>query len=657
MKIPSNKLWTQLNEGEVTGILNDTRNIALDTVGQARLSRKAVAIMSSDSNANFGYVVAIVYFGGNYTVVTSDKIFQGELDGNTFSEVTAYTPSVQTYSDAIVFNSRLVVTTATQITDWDGATDDNYTLGALTTGVPHPMAIFDSNPTYKLAIGNGNTVKTYDTSYNANATILALPTQFIVTSLRYRNGYLYVGTKTTDGSEARIFIWNGSGTNAQYECPVGAEWVFSMTEYGSSVAAITNAGQLIQVSGSQYVQLAALPIYYAPHASWERAATNSSFGKVFNRGMATIGQNIYLNIEGGVYTGFVPEMKSGVWVFDPEVGLYHKSSYSTDVLVEDDTLSVTNSIITTAANHNLLTGDGVQFRTTTGLTGLSNDYVYYVTVIAANQIKLSLSREGVVNENYVTIYGTAGALDVLVYYPNTHYGDIIGSTSSGAIAQSTIKETPIGLLVSEVIWGTRAQDETFNNVYSLNAFSDQNNIGYLTTQRIYTDNIEQTWREVYTFIDGITTSNDEVVVKVQTKAQPQRIELEGIWTSSNTINTFETREFTAWRDIKDGDEIIFTQGEGQGRTAHVVGTPEFSTTVATITIDEDYGTAENRVYLYRTNFKKIGVFNATNKDNEFFKAPLLDIGSSPWIKVKCELRGAGTVVNMLELSNVIHKNT
>jgi len=651
MKIPSNKIWTQLNEGEVTGILNDTRNMALDTVGQARLSRKSVAVMSSDSDIDFSDVVSIVYFGSKYVAVTDDALFEGELDGNAFTQITAYTPSVVGYSDAIVFNNRLVVSTATNITDWDGATDDIYSgLETITTGLPHPLCLFE-NLGY-LAVGNGNTVKLLDTSYTLIET-LTIPSNYIVTTLGWRGSFLYVGTKTKDGSEARIFLWNGSGTAAQYDCPVGCEWVFSIVPYGSSVAAIVNSGQLIQVSGSQYVPLAAFPVYYAPHASWDRASTATSTGKIYHRGMTTVGQTIYLNVEGGVYTGFVPEMKGGIWVYDPEVGLYHKSSVSTDVLVVDDSLTITDSVITTTAPHNLMTGDGVQFRSISNLTGVNNDFVYYVTVVSANQIRLSLTREGVVDENYVTIAGTPNSLDILVYYPNTHYGQ--DESEAGAIAPTTINETPIGLITSEVIWGSRSINETSETVYALNAFADQNNIGQLTTQRIYTDNIEQTWNHLYSFIDGIITDIDEVIVKVQTKVLPRKIKLEGIWTDANTINTFDTNETAAWRDIKEGDEIVFVEGRGQGRTAHVVGTPTASSTVVTLVFDENYGVAGERVYLYKTNFKKIGVLNNTNKQNEFIKSNLNK--KSPWVKIKLELRGADISINMLELSNIVHKGT
>jgi len=402
-------------------------------VGQAKLAKRSVAVMSSVTNANFGLPLAIVHFDNKYTVVTTESVWQGELDGVVFTEEVDFTPATTRASDAVIFNNRLMVTVDDNLDSWDGAGDDLYGHEALTSGVPHPLCIFDSQSTYKLAVGNGNTVKILDTSYVASSTVLTLASQFQVTSLRYRNGFLYVGTKTTDGSEARIFIWNGSGTNAQYECPVGCEWVFSMTEYGSSVAAIVSSGQLIQVSGSQYTQLGALPVYYQPHARWQGVGGFSLNGKVFNRGMVAVGQTIYINIEGDTDTGFVPEMKSGIWVFDPEVGLYHRASPPTDTLVIDDSFSISDNEITTTTTHNLKTGDGIAFESISGLTGVDASVTYFVTVTATNKIKLSLTREGVAAGRYVTIGGTPGAADDLVYYPNIDAG-LLTLATSGAVA-------------------------------------------------------------------------------------------------------------------------------------------------------------------------------------------------------------------------------
>lgn len=653
MKIPSNKQYTQFNEGEMSGVLYESYNMAFNTLGQAKLARRPVALMSSATDAQFAYPLAIVYFSGAYKIITSDELFEGSITGTSFLQTATFSPNTTLGSDALVFNSLLHVTTDTNLDTWNGGGSINTArLGvALTSGVPHPLCIFDSNPTFKLAVGNGNSVKLYDTSYNLSATVLTLPAHFQVTTLRYRNGFLYVGTRNTVGGEARIFSWNGAGTDAQYECPVGAEWVFSMTEYGSSVAAITSQGQLVQISGSQYVQLAAFPVYYLPHTRWQGAGGLQLNGKVFNRGMTTVGESIYLNVEGETDTGYIPEMKSGLWVFDPDIGLYHRATSTTDTLVRDTTLSVTNSIITTSAVHKLLTGDAVQFTGVLGLAGIATQVPYYVTVLSTTTFKLSTTREGLAESRFVEITGTAVASDALSYYPNSNRGRSL-SVTSGAIALTTYQETPLDMLSTEVIWGARSDNEAGTATYVLCGFHDSNNTGSITTQRIISENIAQNWNELHTFLDGVVTENDTAVIKVSNKKAPNPIKLTGAWATARILNSSSL--YSAWGDIEVGDELVFVSGYGQGRTAHVT---EISTSSSTysLTLDESLGTIGGTARFYRTNFKKIGKYGTAERDFEFIKTQLLETKPSPWLKIKCELRGTDMSLNYFDLTNIKNK--
>jgi hypothetical protein len=657
MKIPSNNRWSQLNEGEVTGILNETTNMSFDTLGQAKLSKKPVAIMSSADNADFGYVVSIVYFDNAYTVVTDDSIFQGSIDGGAFTEETTFTPGTTLASDAIVFDSKLIVTTSNNFESWTGTGSGTPTLGSLTNNVPHPMCIFDSQPTFKLAIGNGRSVNTYNTSFTANSTVLTLPTDFIVTTLRYRNGFLYVGTKNINGGEARIFIWNGSGSNAQYECPVGAEWVFSMTEYGQSVAAIVSSGQLIQVTGSSYQPLGALPVFADPSAVWQGASGFTLTGKVFNRGMVTIGDSIYMNIDGNVESGYIPKMKSGIWVFDPQVGLYHRSSSSTDKRVLDTAFTVDNNTVTTATTHNLLTGDGITFKDIGGIAGIDTNALYFVTVLSPTTFKLSLSRDDLANERYIDISGTRTSASLL-YYPNTDNGALAGVTA-GAITPTSFNESPIALLETEVLWGSVLDDQnTFGSTsrFVLNTFSNNNNRSELITQRIYTRTITETWKDLYTFLDGIVTATDLVTIKIQTAfKKPSRL-LSGVWLDAKTINSTSASLNSTYRGVTIGDEIRVTDGSGRGKTATVIGVSS-SSSVVSLELDEEIGNPSKEMQFYFTNFHKIGKYGVSNKEKEVIQTKLLEENKSPWIKIKLDIVGADIAVNMFDLPSITDKNT
>lgn len=345
-------------------------------------------------------------------------------------------------------------------------------------------------------------------------------------------------------------------------------------------------------------------------------------------------------------------MKSGLWVYDPEVGLYHKATPSTDKMVSDGTFTVSGETLTTSAPNNLKTGDGVQFTFVSGIGGIKNQTIYYVTVTGTNTIKLSYSRNLVKLGEYVALSGTV-TTDTLIYFPNTDNGEQLTATS-GAITRTTWNETPLNLLSSEVIWGNRTKNEAGTTVYTLSAFADMNSISSFTTQRVYSDNIEQTWKQITSFIDGVVTETDEIVVKVQQAHQSRRVELNGVWLSSNVINSNDAEQINGWAEIEEGDELVFIDGYGQGKTAHVTEIARSSGTFS-ITIDEPIGTASGQVDFYRTNFKKLGLLGVDEKQTEYLTHSIINGNNSPWIKIKLELRGAGIAVNWLDLSHEIHK--
>lgn len=650
MKIPSNKQWTQDTSGDTFGILGATQNMSLDTMGKAILSRKAVAVMDSQADADFEHVMAIVYYDSTYYVVTSGGVFLGSIDGVNYSEEVDFTPVTTLSTDAVIFNSLLVVSIDDNLASWDGAGNDVYTRASLVSGVPHPMCVFGT----QLAIGDGNNVNLYNTSWTKNSVVLTLPTEYQVTTIRSRNDYIYVGTRNINGGEARIFVWDGDTSLYNFEVPVGASWIFSMTEYKNTVAAITSQGQLGYVSGNEFAELSTLPVYHNPHARWQGSGGLTLNGKVFNRGMITVGDTIYLNIEGEVDTGYVPEMKSGIWVYDPAVGLYHRSASSTDRTVEDGGLTRNGDVLTTSVAHGLKTGDGIVFESVSGLTGVNARVTYYVTVISSTEVKLSQSRKAVNAGKYVTLGGTPNSGDDFVYTPNVDFG--ANSATSGAIAQTVYNETPLSIFSSEVIWGSKISLPNGTVNYSLNVFCDQYNIGSFTTQRIYSENLDQSWKNLNNFIDGLSVSTESVVVKAQTIFDEPTKELRGVWLDSNTINSNSANDFTAFSDIEVGYELVIVDGNGRGRTVHVTEVDTSSLTVS-LTVDESIGTANQTMNFYYTSFKKVGqALTLDNKVKEKVQS-VIDSTSSPWIALKIELRGFAPAVNMMELSNVIQSKS
>lgn len=644
MKIPSNNAWIQTNTGNILGVLNETHNCSFDKKAEIMLAKKAFALIDSQTN-NFADVMAILYFDDEYFVVTDDKVFSGNLSDGVFSEV-ASSPSLGTVSDGVVVYSRLYVSDTTALAYINTSGTWTTGIGSLTATYPHPLCVFDSLPTYKLAVGDGYQLKTYDSSGNANSTVLSLPQNYIITSLVYRNGYIYIGTKEINGGEAAVFAWNGDGTSAQYKIDVGASWVYSMTPYRSAIALVTNAGELLLLSGMSIQQLGAFPVFYAEGAQWETG--NSTRGKVFNRGMVALGDRLYININGNVDHGSVPAMKSGVWCFDSDTGLTHYASNTTDLRVADD-FSISNSIITTGSAHGLILGDAVVFTTLSGLSGIESGIVYYAIPVTTTTLKVAASRQSAFDGTNLTITGTKAA-GLLYYAPNSNHGQLNGE-QAGAIALTNYLDFPLSLYASDIIWGGSSNNNAGTERSALMVTSDRFNIGWFILQRVYTNSISQFWTTVYPFFDGIWGSVERIIVKAQSKARqslPSR-EVEGVWLNTNTINT---TDMVLNGVMEVGDEVVFVRGYGSGRTAHITAIDN-SSSVTSITIDEDYGTVAGTSYFYVTGYKKLQTITNERENPEFAQVALNS--QSVWVNVKVEMRGFETAVSMLELVNSADK--
>ena len=655
MKIPRDSRWTQLNNGNLHGILNETEQITLDKEGFVKLSRKPFALYTSDDDVNLALPRSITYFNDSYFVLTDDECFEFDTGGGGLTQKAGTgKPNFAANGDAMVAYGRYTVSVDNQVHYYDGTSWTSYGL-SLDSAKPHPLAVFDSLTTYKLCVGNGRAVQAIDNAGNVldnsgGGSSLLLPDEYQITTMAYRNGYLYIGTKHLYGGEAKVFIWDGNTVNANSEVPVGAAWIFSIIPYKQTVACITNEGQLLALTGNTTTQMAALPVYYDPNAQWQGSGGLTYGGKVLHRGMVAVGDTIYISLDGEVDSEDMPSMKSGVWVYDSSSGLNHRAYSTSDKFVSDVGLSVASSTLTLSANHNLKYGDAVQFTGVDGLVGVTTGVKYYVSVQDTDQIKLAKSRKALKAGNYVTITGTPTASDDLVYMPNTDWSSST-SYAQGAITQTTHLESNLDMWATSVLWGARIRDVDSNTLYTVNGLSDSWNIGRLTTQRIYTGDVTQTWKKVVTFLEGCHLSNEEVLVKVKSSGEigyPTNI-FRGDWTSATTIDsTASTLDEDEWNDIEDGDEITIVDGAGRGYTTHVSGTPSESGGVWTVTVDESIGTNTKPVNFYVDKFKKIKAYDNTRETVDYILSVLSSI-KSPWIQIKLELRGFETEISMFDL--------
>ena len=642
MKIPRDRKWTQLNDGNTFGVLHETQNMNVDRRGDIKLSRKAMALIDSQTT-DFGEMMSIVFFDGKYHLVTDDKVFEGDLNLDSFS-VVASSPTLGTQSDGIACFDRLYVSDTTSLAYLNTSGSWTTGIGTLVSSYPHPLCVFDSLPTYKLAVGDGYQVRTFASDGSENSTILSLPQNYVVTTMVYRNGYLYVGTKEVNGGEAAIFLWNGSGTSAQYKTDVGAAWVYSMCPYRGGIACVTNEGELLAITGVSVKQLAAFPVFFIEGARWETG--NATRGKVYHRALIAIGDNLMININGDIDAGDVPEMRSGLWYYNPELGLSHYATASTDLWVSDNGITASNSVITTSTAHGLVTGDVVTFSSILGLTGLSSNTPYYAIVVSTTTLKVSGSRKGAYNGSYVTITGTAST-DTMNYAPNDDFGEH-RDANSGAIAVSNYLDTPNALFGTDILFGSQLFNPAGTSRSVLCVLSQQFNIGFLTTQKVHSDQIKSTWNALCAFIEGLEGTGESAVLKYRTKdfVSIPTPAVQITWINATKFTTTDTSVVGL---IERDFEVMFVSKRGQGRFSKVRSFSQ-SLNVTEVTIADSIGSAGTTSYVRFNNFKEISTIRSTRKNKDFDLKKMINTKNS-WIQFKIWLSGFEITIPALDLNS------
>lgn len=655
IKVPPQNRYIIDNSGDIFGVLNSSRNISFDNEGVATLLGRSCALATSADGgdlSDLGIVQAIVYYDDKYQVVTTDELF--ELDPSDFGVTInseSGNPSTDSGTDAVVWQRRLYVTSTNNLSYWN-ATTWTGSLLSTTSGVPHPLCVFENKN--KLAVGNGNTVKLLNSDHSVNTT-LTLPEEFYVTTMRWRYNNLYIGTKHRDGGEAKMFVWNGSGSEAQSGWGVNSNWIFSMAEYDSSVAIITNSGELLRFNGGGFKPLAALPVYYS-NLIWQSGTSgNATSGKVLNRGMIADGDVLYLVIDGEVVGsgniyphGFIRNQLSGLWCFDPRVGLYPKSTTATDRFVSYGVSSVSSNTLTLSTTTKAQTGDPCFVKNPASLSGISIGATYFIIKVSDSEIKLAINRADAIDGVAMTISGSVASVELYIPSGNS-FGDLT-DVSQGAVTTTSSQATFPGMFPGNVIWSGNGASNSIA-MTSLAA-----NVGEMTTQRMSALGTIDTWQKVIVRYRNLT-SQDKIVVKYKV------LDRDGLPTSwYDDANWYDassfvyTKQNTSISQVEVGDEVVLVSGDGAGRTAEIseIGTNSGNVTVS---LKEEVPgiTAGDTSTFYIDGWKVAGVIDSDTNTNDYGYAEVNLGVKSPRILVKLELQGHEVKVDDFDVINAQHK--
>lgn len=638
MKIPTDRQWKVSNSGDIFGNIHACQNINFDNEGYLSLGRRSLALATSATHADLGFIVSIVFLNPYYYVVTDDDIYR--FTDPTSVSVVSSTPATSIGSDAVAWQNRMYVSTTSNLSYFDGSSWSANTLCSTTGGKHHPLCVFENKNA--LAVGNANTVKLIDTSHSLLFT-LTIPSDYEVTTMRWRQNNLYIGTKAVDGGEAKMFIWNGNGTEAQSAYGVGSTWIYSMVDYQSSVCLVTHAGQLLRFTGGGFEVKANFPVYYSQYTL---STSFSVGGQVFNRGMAVDGDVVYINIDSSIETltdnlspnRILPEMPSGIWCYDPKVGLYCRTLVSNSSYTEYG-FTAANSVITLDAASTYETGDPVEI-TLAGDTGLSLQ-TYYAIKVTTTTMQLALSPKRAVDGDSITFTNSVSSATIAIK-DDTQIGtsDI---DAQGAIATVHPDVLFDGLFQTSVIYGA-----DIGTVTSLNIDSVGRNFGTFTTTKLLSNVVTDTFQTIFMKYSGMYMPTDKITVLYRDSDDfelPTPI-VAGTYSTSDKIGTGD--EELNLSSLQVGFEVVIVSGVGAGYSAIIE-----SINGAEITLDRDIpgAVSTNALSFYVTNFKKMGevTIESDTHHNKYAKFTFPEIVSKD-VTIKVLLDGTNIRIEELEIA-------
>lgn len=653
------RAWNQTNTGEILGNVFSSKNINFDEKGYARLAKRSSALISGV--ANFQNVISIGTLDGlSYLVLTSVRPFSiTGAPGNVASDLSGSGHIGDLKFDATTWQNRWYVSQDTAFCYYDGSSWTTG-LGSLTTGKYHPVCVHEG--LNYLAIGDGNQVQLYDTSHTLIRTIV-LPSNHEMRWIRYNNNYIYIGTRNISGGEAAVFIADGTSVAALYSFPVpNSNWVFSGCIYQGVLVIFSSDGRLQQFNGAGFTELAHLPVYDTSYSWYDGLGFVN--GKIDQRGMVAHGEKIFIHLDGYIASPslVMPNQPSGIWVFDPKVGLYHRTCPSVDVTKEiaSSSINLTTNLITTGSTITAPTGTKVLVRST-DIAGLTAGKSYFIIVFpGATSFMLAKSYTDAMNANGIALgTGTTVTVDL---HDDIGFGQSSGSSyQPGAIClmndfstfQLTYRESTGAML----FYGA-AQIIPYDGssaLYTLQSFTTGENRGSVVSTKMFSRMIKDSWVKVFTKMGRLFEGNDKILVKVRLldrESLPLHVGSTFTWTSKTTFTTSADLSL-----ILAGDECEIVSGAGAGCCAHVVSATKNGSTWTVVldeTIPSAYSGAVSNDMIFQNWVKNAGRIGDYHSLSGILETGI-EKGSSKWLQVKFEIRGVSEPV--IEEAQVINQTS
>ena len=677
MKFPVNRKWKTVQNTDIGLDLYATKNITFDNDSIAQVSDRVITLINEDNDADFGVPLAFYNSDGDGITyaITDDEAFKIDIsDGSPSAtqDVPDFgdTPDPSTTdSSAVYFNNEWVLTQATNICTLSAGATSPWTARtlspALTTGKKHHVEVNRQNNT--LMIGNGNLVQQYNTSWvTGTLPQLTIPSDLEVTGIAYNRNLSGICTWNDDGREAYFFIWDAGATSANYAYPMGSSRAYFVAPYKDTFVVLTASGQLLMWAPSGLEQLGALPSFYSTALIGD---INNTADVAHMTSYYVDGDVFLFNISadlgqmGSEVTSYL--QPSGMWCYDPAIGLYHRHAVSGAKVIWKDiptaNVAIDTNVITVSGITVPQTGTPVFYASNGGtpsIAGLTDTTLYYTIKVTDTTLKLASTRANAIAGTAIDLTGTGNLAQTLQFLPESDFGQLSVLRMAGAIAPTgDFKQYQLS---SSYVFGaldvpTTGVSTQKDSLCVTSRFGE--NRGYFVTQKMFSPNVTDHWTKLYVKARGLKTEHDKVVVKYRSTEDVNMPVYPRVGTSNVSCTWVDATSFTTTRDlsnVKVGYEVEFIAGAGSGYLAHITDISLLAGTY-TVTIDESIRniSANDTCFAIFDNWLKLGqeITYTSNKDYTEFS-----IGkASKWIQLKIELRGRGVGIEEYEIINKTNK--
>lgn len=328
------KQLTQYNRSDVLGVIDRSFNLELKAnEGRIRVNSMKNVENNDDDDSRVNMPVAIEFYDGDYWFLTEDEIFQGSgAAGNAYAPETGIgSPNGEpnkNVSDMTVFNGALYLSGDNEIMKFNGSWSTPVTT-QLTSSRPHLMTVYKDTLYVTDDYYYVHSVNTSDviSASGANTINLGLGNTYSISMLKAGYDRIWIGVINTLDGTGYMYDWDGQTENIyrnRYDLEAGciAGVIFNNVPH-----IIDAKGRLMAFNGGSFQEVARIPNKTQYRFDSALELDNQRF--VHPNGMdvtdyGTILININTNLEGGLTVAH--EAPSGVWEYDPSIGLYHKNS-------------------------------------------------------------------------------------------------------------------------------------------------------------------------------------------------------------------------------------------------------------------------------------------------------------------------------------------